>query len=59
MAGRQGRARLIARDGRRTRHRARVPRVQADPWRAPLSRVRRRRSRDPDCEFCSSPAWMG
>lgn len=29
---------------------------QVDPWRAPLARLRRRRSRVPDCEFCSRPA---
>ena len=28
---------------------------QADPWRAPLARLRRQRSRVPDCEFCSRP----
>lgn len=28
---------------------------QVDPWRSPLGRLRRRRSRDPECEFCSLP----
>lgn len=28
---------------------------QVDPWRAPLGRLRRLRSRDPECEFCSLP----
>lgn len=28
---------------------------QVDPWRAPLTRMRRKRSKIPDCEFCSRP----
>lgn len=28
---------------------------QVDPWRAPLARLRRKRSKVPDCEFCSRP----
>lgn len=28
---------------------------QVDPWRSPLQRLRRRRSRSSDCEFCSRP----
>jgi hypothetical protein len=28
---------------------------QVDPWRAPLARLRRRRSKVPNCEFCSRP----
>jgi hypothetical protein len=28
---------------------------QVDPWRAPLARMRRKRSKVPNCEFCSRP----
>jgi len=28
---------------------------QVDPWRAPLARLRRKRSKVPTCEFCSRP----
>lgn len=32
---------------------------QVDPWRAPLARLRRQRSRVTDCEFCSRPEAEG
>lgn len=40
---------------RQTTARADTNYWQVDPWRAPLARLRRKRSKVPNCEFCSRP----